>query len=67
MGLNAIAEKLKRQSKDEFKDRHFDAWLIERAVTWYLRYRSAIMIGKRCFGSRASTSIKTRSTAGIGI
>ena len=36
--LNAIAEKLKRQSKDDFKGRQFEAWLIVQAVTWYLRY-----------------------------
>lgn len=28
MILNAIAEKLKRQSKDDFKGRHFEAWII---------------------------------------
>lgn len=38
MILNAIAEKLKHQSKDDFKGRHFEAWLIIQAVTWYLRY-----------------------------
>jgi len=37
--LNAIAEKLKRQSKDDFKGRHFEAWLIIQAVSWYLRYQ----------------------------
>ncbi|MGZ2505377.1 transposase-like protein [Rhizobium beringeri] len=26
MILNAIAEKLKRQSKDDFNGRHFEAW-----------------------------------------
>ena len=36
--LNAIAENLKRRSKDDFKERHFEAWLIVQAVTWYLRY-----------------------------
>jgi IS6 family transposase len=36
--LNAIADKLKRQSKDDFKGRHFEAWLIVQVVTWYLRY-----------------------------
>jgi IS6 family transposase len=36
--LNTIAEKLRRQSKDDFKGRHFEAWLIVQAVTWYLRY-----------------------------
>lgn len=38
MILNAITEKLKRQSKDDFKGRHFEAWLIVQAVAWYLRY-----------------------------
>ncbi len=38
MILNAIAEKLKRQSKDDFKGRHFEAGLIVQAVAWYLRY-----------------------------
>ena len=38
MILNAIAEKLKRQSKDDFKRRQFEAWLIIQAVSWYLRY-----------------------------
>jgi hypothetical protein len=38
MILNAIAEKLKRQSKDDFKGRHFEAWLIVQAVTGYLSY-----------------------------
>jgi len=36
--LDTITEKLKRQSKDDFKGRHFEAWLIVQAVTWYLRY-----------------------------
>lgn len=36
MILNAIAEKLKRHSKDDFKGRHFEAWLIVQLVTWYL-------------------------------
>ena len=38
MILNAIAENLKRRSKDDFKGRHFEAWLIVQAVTWCLRY-----------------------------
>ena len=38
MILNAIAEKLKRESKDDFKGRQFEAWLIIQAVSWYLRY-----------------------------
>jgi transposase-like protein len=36
--LNAIVEKLKHQSRDNFKGRHFEAWLIMQAVTWYMRY-----------------------------
>src|SRR5215210_5715274 len=38
MILSAIAEKLKRRSKDDFKGRHFEASLIVQAVCWYLRY-----------------------------
>src|SRR3954452_14613463 len=38
MILSAIAEKLKRRSKDDFKGRHFEAALILQAVSWYLRY-----------------------------
>src|SRR5215213_1918240 len=38
MILSAIAEKLKRRSKDDFKGRHFEATLIVQAVSWYLRY-----------------------------
>ena len=38
MFLNAIAEKLKRQSKDDFKGRQFEAWRIIQALSWYLRY-----------------------------
>ena len=38
MILKTIAEKLKRQSKGDFKGRHFEAWLIVQAVAWYLRY-----------------------------
>jgi len=32
MLLNAIAERLKRQSKDDFKGRHFGTWLILQAA-----------------------------------
>src|SRR5512144_950272 len=38
MILSAIAERLKRRSKDDFKGRHFEASLILQAVAWYLRY-----------------------------
>ena len=38
MILSAIAEKLKRRSKNDCKGRHFEASLILQAVSWYLRY-----------------------------
>src|SRR3954452_25377784 len=38
MILSAIAERLKRRSKEDFKGRHFEAPLILQAVCWYLRY-----------------------------
>src|ERR671926_1752615 len=38
MILSAIAEKLKRRSKEDFRGRHFEAALIVQAVSWYLRY-----------------------------
>ena len=38
MILSAIAEKLKRRSKNDFKGRHFEASLIVHAVSRYLRY-----------------------------
>ena len=38
MILNALVEKLKRRSKDDFKGRHYEATLILQAVSWYLRY-----------------------------
>src|SRR3954470_15417247 len=38
MILSAIAAKLTRRSKDNFKGRHFEAALILQAVCRYLRY-----------------------------
>src|SRR5690349_7113974 len=38
MILSALAEKLKRRAKDDFKGRHYEATLILQAVSWYLRY-----------------------------
>jgi transposase, IS6 family len=38
MILSAIAAKLKRRAKADFKGRHFEAALIVQAVSWYLRY-----------------------------
>jgi hypothetical protein len=43
MILKAIAERLKRRSKDDFKGRHFEAFLILHAVSWYLRYRCHVV------------------------
>ena len=42
MILSAIAEKLKRRSKDDFKGRHFEASLILQAVSWYLRWHRQV-------------------------
>jgi hypothetical protein len=53
MILSAIAERLKRRSKDDFKGRHFEASLILQAVCWYLRYRSATVTSRSCSGSAA--------------
>ena len=38
MILSAIAERLKRRSKDDFRRRHFEVPLILQAVSWHLRY-----------------------------
>jgi hypothetical protein len=37
MILSAIAARLKRRAKNDFKGRHFEATLIIQAVSWYLR------------------------------
>ena len=57
MILSAIAEKLKRCAKGDFKGRHFEAALILQAVSWYLRYplsgsvrARASASGRRGFG-----------------
>jgi transposase, IS6 family len=34
MILNALVERLKRRSKDDFKGRHFEAILILQTVSW---------------------------------
>jgi hypothetical protein len=38
MILNGPALELKRQAQGDFRGRHFEAILIVRAVSWYLRY-----------------------------
>jgi transposase-like protein len=38
MILNAVVERRKRRSKDDFRGRHYEASLILQAVSWYLRY-----------------------------
>ena len=54
MILSAIAERLKRRSKDDFRGGHFEAPLILQAVCWYrkrslkrasLRLTGGAMIG----------------------
>ncbi|MBP1179240.1 IS6 family transposase [Methylobacterium sp. PvR107] len=37
MSLNALALKLKREARDDFKGRHSEASLVVQAVSWYLR------------------------------
>ena len=53
MILSAIAEKLKRRSRDDSKGRHFEASLILQAVCWYVRYPSATVIARSCSWSAA--------------
>ena len=53
MILNALVEKLKRRSKDDFKGRHFEATLILQAVSWYLRYPLGTETSRSCFWSAA--------------
>ena len=53
MILSAIAERLKRRSKDDFKGRHFEAPLILQAVSWYLRYSLSYRDIEELFRERA--------------
>ena len=53
MILNALVERLKRQSKGDFKGRHFQASLILQAISWYLRYPLSYRNMKRCSGNEA--------------
>ena len=62
MILSAIAEKLKRQSKDDFKGRHFEASLILQAVTDHgkdsdeiLTHRPAWLTGEGLSPNRVCT------------
>jgi transposase-like protein len=57
--MNAIAKKLKRQSKGHFKGRHFEAWLIVQAVTWYLRYPLSYRDLEEMFRERGFQSFNT--------
>jgi hypothetical protein len=52
MILSAIAEWLKRRSKDDFRGRHFEAPLILQAVSCYLRYPLSYLIFPRKSGHR---------------
>jgi transposase-like protein len=53
MILSAIAERLKRRSKGDFKGRHFEASLILQAISWYLRYPLSTVTLRSCSGSPA--------------
>jgi len=64
MILRAIAEKLKRRSKDDFKGRHFEASLILQAVCWYLRYPLSYRDIEELFferGLAVTTGLRPRS------
>jgi hypothetical protein len=64
MILRAIAEKLKRRSKDDFKGRHFEASLIVQAVCWYLRYPLSYRDIEELFwerGLEVDHSVRSRS------
>src|SRR3954454_9975699 len=52
MILSAIAEKLKRRSKGDFKGRHFEPTLILQAVSWYLRYPLSYRDSEELFRER---------------
>ncbi|GAB2208941.1 hypothetical protein ROS1_57590 [Roseibium sp. ROS1] len=50
MILFAIVEKLKRQSKDDFKGRQCEAWLIIQAMSWYLALVHGSFISSEVLG-----------------
>ncbi len=54
MILNALVERLKRQSKGDFKGRHYEASLILQAVSWYLRYPLSYRDIEEMFRERGS-------------
>src|SRR4051812_35178674 len=56
MILSAIVEKLKRQSKDDFKGGHFETSLILQAVSWYLRYPLSYRDIEELFRERGLTA-----------
>lgn len=67
MILQAVAGKLKRISRGDFKGRQFEGGLIVQAVSWYLRYplSSATGTSRAYSTSAASRSTTARSTAGF--
>jgi transposase-like protein len=62
--INAISETLKRHSRDDFKGRHYDAWLIVQAFTWYLRYPLSYRDFGKMFLERGFEVDIAQSTAG---
>src|SRR3954468_11483103 len=64
MILSAIAEKLQRRSKDDFKGRHFEASLILQAVCWYLRCPLSCRDIEELFRERGLTVDHSPCTAG---
>ena len=61
MILNALALKLKRQARSDFKGRHFEATLIVQAVSWYLRY--ALRVRPRSHTERAMRRMRIMTEA----
>ena len=58
MILSAIAEKLKRRSKDDFKGRHFEASLILQAVSCICAVRLGISVIHRAAYARVCDKLR---------
>ncbi|MBB4346256.1 hypothetical protein GGE56_007739 [Rhizobium leguminosarum] len=67
MILNAIAEKLKRQSKDDFKGRQFEAWLIIQAVSWFALSVELSRSRGNVQGTRLRGGSQQRQSLGVGL
>ena len=62
MILSAIAEKLRRRSKDDFKGRHFEAPLIERRLRSFRKpHCGSIRIDETYIKIRSQNRLRCRS------